>query len=73
MRNLASERTRLGLKQAEAASKLAVSSKTLAKYENDPRSMPGDFIYRACRFYGCNASYLLDMCDERAVNAMAAV
>ncbi|MDY4522480.1 MAG: helix-turn-helix transcriptional regulator [Atopobium sp.] len=72
MKNLASERTRLGLKQSEAASKLAVSPKTLAKYENEPTSMPGDFIIRACRFYLCNASYLLDMCEERSLNAAVA-
>ncbi len=69
MKNLASERARRGLKQAEAATELAVSAKTLAKYESDPESMPGDFIIRACRFYGCNPSYLLDMCDERALTA----
>ena len=50
MKNLASERTRRSLTQAEAAKKLLVSPKTLAKYEGDPESMPGDFIVRACRF-----------------------
>ena len=72
MKNLASERTRLGLKQADAASKLAVSPKTLAKYESEPESMPGDFIIRACRFYSCNAGYLLDMSDERALGSVVA-
>ncbi len=72
MKNLASERARLGLKQADAASKLAVSTKTLAKYENEPSSMPGDFIIRACRFYSCNAGYLLDMNDERALSGTVA-
>ena len=72
MKNLASERTRLGLKQAEAASMLAVSPKTLAKYENEPASMPGDFIIRACLFYSCNASYLLDMSDERSLSGAVA-
>ncbi len=72
MNNLASERTRLGLNQAEAATQLAVSQKTLAKYEGKPESMPGDFIIRACRFYSCNAGYLLDMSDERALSTTVA-
>lgn len=71
MRNLASERTRLDLKQAEAAEQLGVSAKTLAKYESNPKCMSGDFIVRACRFYGCNAGYLLDMTDERLPKAVA--
>lgn len=71
MKNLASERTRLGITQAEAAASLDVSPKTLAKYEGDPESMPGDFIVRACRFYGCGADYLLDLSDERRSREVA--
>ena len=64
-KNLAAERKRVGLTQSDAAEKLKVSTKTLAKYENDPFAMPGDFIVRAADLYGCTASYLLDMADER--------
>lgn len=71
MKNLASERTRRSLTQAEAAKKLLVSPKTLAKYEGDPESMPGDFIVRACRFYGCGAGYLLDLSNERRTPEVA--
>lgn len=66
--NLASERKRLNLTQAEAADKLGVSTKTLAKYEGDPMAMPGDFIVAAARFYGCSANYLLGMASERTVS-----
>lgn len=63
--NLAAERKRLGLTQAEAAEKLDVSTKTLGKYESNPLLMPGDFIVKAARFFGCSASYLLDLTPER--------
>lgn len=63
--NLASERKRLGMTQVTAASELRVSIKTLAKYEANPLLMPGDFIVRAARYYGCSANYLLGMSDER--------
>lgn len=63
--NLASERKRLGLTQADAAKELSVSTKTLAKYEADPLKMPGDFIVRAARRYGCSAGYLLGLSAVR--------
>ena len=63
--NLASERKRLGKTQTKAAEDLRISTKTLAKYESDPLTMPGEFIVRACKYYGCTASYLLGMSDER--------
>lgn len=69
MNNLASERTRRGLTQEQAAKKLNVSPKTLGKYEGDPLVMPGDFIVRASRFYGCGAGYLLGISDERCAVA----
>lgn len=63
--NLASERKRLGQTQAVAAKNLGVSPKTLAKYEANPLAMPGDFIVRAARHYGCSAGYLLGLSSER--------
>lgn len=63
--NLAAERKRLGLTQAEAAKKLGVSPKTLVKYEANPLAMPGDFIVKAVRLFGCSASYLLGLTAER--------
>lgn len=64
--NLAAERKRMSLTQKEAAAKLNVSVRTLGKYEADPLIMPGDFIVRASRFFGCSASYLLGMTSERS-------
>ena len=66
--NLASERKRLQMTQEQAAPKLNVSVKTLAKYEADPLAMPGDFIVRAARFYECSANYLLGMSAERTIS-----
>ena len=63
--NLASERKRIGLTQKDAAVELSVSTKTLAKYESDPLTMPGDFIVRAAKFYECSASYLLGESENR--------
>lgn len=65
MKNLALERKRVNLTQKQAAVKLRVAEKTLCKYENSPLSMPGDFIVRASRLYGCDAGYLLDLTEER--------
>lgn len=64
--NLASERKRLNMTQKEAAAKLGVSVRTLGKYEQDPLIMPGDFILRAARYFGCSANYLLGMTTERS-------
>lgn len=69
MNNLAAERKRRGLTQEQAARQLSVAVKTLGKYENDPLCMPGDFIVRAVKFYGCAADYLLGVCDERRLSA----
>ncbi len=66
--NLASERKRMNLTQKEAAKTLGVSVKTLGKYEADPLVMPGDFIVRASRLFGCSASYLLGMTVERGLS-----
>lgn len=63
--NLAAERKRMNLTQKEAAKRLDVSVRTLGKYEADPLIMPGDFIVRASRFFGCSANYLLGMTSER--------
>ena len=64
-KNLASERKRMGMTQAAAAKELKIAVKTLAKYESNPLAMPGDFIVRASRYYGCSPSYLLGVSDER--------
>ena len=64
-RNLASERTRMGMNQTECAKSLGVSVKLLVKYESDAGYMPADFVKRAADFFGCSADYLLDMTDDR--------
>lgn len=65
--NLAAERKRIGLTQADAAEKLGVSQKTLVKYEANPLAMPGNFIVRASKLFGCSANYLLGMTTERSL------
>lgn len=64
-RNLASERTRMGLNQSDCAIALGTSVKLLAKYESNSGKMPADFVKRAADFFGCSTDYLLDITDER--------
>lgn len=64
-KNLASERVRLGMNQGELASELKVSVKMIVKYENDPDSMPADFVRSAAEFFKCSSDYLLGITDER--------
>ena len=70
-RNLASERIRVGMNQTTCAEKLDVSVKMLVKYENEPGSMPADFVKKAAEYFGCASDYLLDMTDERKGAAVA--
>lgn len=70
-RNLASERIRIGMNQKTCADALDVSIKLLVKYENDPGTMPADFVKRAANYFGCSSDYLLDMTDERKGAAIA--
>ena len=64
-RNLASERTRLGLSQEELANHLKSSIATIHEYETFKREMSTDFVIRASDFFGCSIDYLLDRTDER--------
>lgn len=64
-RNLASERIRLGLNQADCSKELGITAKTLVKYESDLSAMPADFVKRAADYFGCSSDYLLDMTEER--------
>lgn len=70
-RNLASERVRLGMNQADCSKKLGVTTKLLVKYESDAGTMPADFVMRAADFFGCSSDYLLDMTDDRLPKAIA--
>lgn len=64
-KNLASERTRLGLNQTECAKMLGVSINTLVRYEADVDAMPCVTLRKACDLFGCSVEYLLDLTDER--------
>lgn len=72
-RNLESERTRIGLNQADAAEKLGVSVQSLSEYENGVRSMPQAFLVAAADFFECSTDYLLDRTPERVSHAHHAV
>lgn len=63
--NLASERVRLGMTQEQLSKELNCSVKTLCKWEKDARTIPGEVMVRAAKFFGCSVDYLLDQSDER--------
>lgn len=64
-KNLASERTRLGLTQTQLAEALGTNIKAITRYERNTGLMPADFVKKASEFFGCSADYLLDATEER--------
>lgn len=72
-KNLASERVRLGFNQTDMAKELGVTIKHINKYENNPDSMPADFVATASKYFGCSADYLLDLTQERLPKTAQAI
>ena len=64
-KNLAAERTRVDMTQAECATALGVSVKQLGKFEADAGTMPGEVVKKASELFGCSCDYLLGITDQR--------
>lgn len=65
MRNMASERVRLGMTQQEMANLLNIAVSTLCRYENDADSIPPAVLKKSADVFGCTTDYLLDLTPER--------
>lgn len=64
-RNLAAERTRLGMTQAECAERLDCTAKSLSIYERGEASLPSDIAIAAADLFGCSTDYLFGRTDDR--------
>lgn len=65
MKNITSERIRMGISQKELADKLGVSLTTVSRWEQG-RSLPNSTDLISMRnVFGCSVDYLLALTDER--------
>lgn len=67
MRNIASERVRLGLDQEQLAEQVGVHVNTIRLWESGKRKPGSDNLTKLCRTFDCSADYLLGLTDERTI------
>ena len=67
--NIASERVRKGLTQAELADRLGVSVATVKSWEQSRSEPKGSSICEMADLFGCTSDYLLGRTDERMGDA----
>ena len=65
MRNIASERVRLGLTQEGLAEQLGVARHTVLRWENGKTTPPTSAVYMMANIFGCSTDYLIGLTDER--------
>ena len=65
LRNIRSERMRMGLSVADAAKRLGVSKNTLNSWELNKSSPDGTHLIKMARLFRCTADYLLGLTEER--------
>lgn len=63
--NIASERMKVGLKQADLARELDVSLKSLARWERGEFPPQARVLIRMHELFGCTVDYLLGLTEER--------
>lgn len=63
--NIASERARLRLSQAELAGLLGVAVNSLSNWERGEFEPTASKVREMARIFGCSADYLLGLTDER--------
>lgn len=67
MKTIASERTLIGLSQAELAEKLGVSRLTVIRWETGVIMPPVNSLMAMCDLFGCSVDYLLGRTMERVL------
>ncbi len=65
MYNIASERKRIDVTQAELAARLGVSQRTVSRWEQGRHAPNADEILKMARIFNCTSDYLLGLTDER--------
>lgn len=65
MRNIASERARLGMTQSQLAEKLSVSSITVARWESGSVEPRLSQLRVMADMFGCTVDYLIGRTEER--------
>lgn len=66
-KNMASERVRLGLTQAQMAERVGISASAIFKYEADAFTAPASALCKIADMCGCSVDYLLDRTDKRTI------
>lgn len=65
LKNLYSERARMGKTQSELAEELGVSKYTISNWENGNAPINADALIVLARKFRCSTDYLLGMTEER--------
>lgn len=65
MKNIISERSRMGLSQKDLASKIGVSLATVSRWEQGRAVPKGSDLVEMRKLFGCSTDYLLGLTDER--------
>ena len=63
--NLASERRRIGMTQAQLGKELGFTVKTIGRWEKDISTMPGEIVIKAASLFNCSTDYLMDLTEDR--------
>lgn len=66
MRNIASERVRIGLSQSELAERLGVTRVTVARWESGISTPGSSMIVALADIFKCSTDYIYGRSDERA-------
>lgn len=65
MNNIASERIRLGMKQAELGAALSVDLTTISNWETGKTIPSGSKLILMHKLFGCTTDYILGLTDQR--------
>lgn len=63
--NIASERVRIGLTQAQLSEETGISKTAIKSWELGKRKPNGDALLRLSELFGCSSDYLLGLTEER--------
>lgn len=67
MKNLASERVRVGMSQADLASELDIARESVARWEIGASCPSVQMLMKMSDLFGCSVDYLLGRSQERVI------
>ena len=65
MNNLASERVRIGMSQAQLSEVLGINPRTLGNWERGNSDIPSSKARKLAVIFGCTVDYLFGLTQER--------